>query len=88
MKLAKKKREKNTDLNSFEMWSGDLKWPAHTRKVKKSLRGGPPLSVGTVSKGITSLHIKIMSKNKKASVSVTCCDFPMAFLFSFRNLNI
>lgn len=40
------------------------------------------------SKGRTSLHIKIMSKNKKASVSVTCCDFLMAFLFSFRNLTI
>lgn len=40
------------------------------------------------SKGRTSLHIKIMSKNKKNSVSVTRCDFLMAFLFSFRNLTI
>lgn len=51
MKLAKKEREKKTDLNSFEMWSGDLEWPAYAGKVKKSLHGGPPLSVGTVQRG-------------------------------------
>lgn len=25
-----REREKKPDLNSFEMWSGDLKWPAYT----------------------------------------------------------